>query len=290
MGLFMQSKEEIRMFQYLFGSREIVPLERRVFNAVVFAAAMLTCVLLLEAAFLSYPHDLLLTLIASVVFLSAYTGSRFLKHEVWPLLSYFLTVGVVIIADWFIVGGTSGLSLPILVAISATIPLVSSKKSIILLLGFLVAVFTVLLVLTSMYWNLIPIHLGGLEASLIQIIEAGALSVQLLFVAGLTISSYRHEKMVSQELNESLEKKNSELALALKEIEVLRGMLPCCSYCGRIKPNDVTPRSPESWMPLEDFVSKHSGAQFSHGICPDCVKNHFGQEFYKKLFSGEDTN
>ncbi len=51
---------------------------------------------------------------------------------------------------------------------------------------------------------------------------------------------------------------------ALAEIKALRGLLPICSYCKKVR-NDEN-----YWEQIESYISEHSHAQFSHSICPDC--------------------
>jgi len=53
-----------------------------------------------------------------------------------------------------------------------------------------------------------------------------------------------------------------------REVHQLQGLLPICSYCKRIRDEA------ESWSQVEDFVSRRTEAQFSHGICPACYDNH----------------
>jgi sigma-B regulation protein RsbU (phosphoserine phosphatase) len=55
---------------------------------------------------------------------------------------------------------------------------------------------------------------------------------------------------------------------AMAHIKKLQGILPICMYCHKIR----TDR--QSWERLEEYVSKHSDARFSHGICPDCLEKH----------------
>jgi hypothetical protein len=50
----------------------------------------------------------------------------------------------------------------------------------------------------------------------------------------------------------------------------LEGLLPICSHCKSIK-NEAG-----DWEPLEAFMSERSGADFSHGLCPNCVREHYG--------------
>jgi GAF domain-containing protein len=51
---------------------------------------------------------------------------------------------------------------------------------------------------------------------------------------------------------------------ALSEVKALRGLLPICSYCKKVR-NDEN-----YWEQIESYVSEHSHAQFSHSICPEC--------------------
>lgn len=57
----------------------------------------------------------------------------------------------------------------------------------------------------------------------------------------------------------------SELREALARVKKLRGLVPICSSCKRIRDDEGY------WHEVEDFFATHSGAEFSHGICPDCV-------------------
>jgi response regulator RpfG family c-di-GMP phosphodiesterase len=57
----------------------------------------------------------------------------------------------------------------------------------------------------------------------------------------------------------------AELQAALSKVKMLSGMLPICSYCKRIRSDE------NYWEQMESFVTEHSDAQFSHGICPNCL-------------------
>ncbi len=65
-------------------------------------------------------------------------------------------------------------------------------------------------------------------------------------------------------LQESLARRVNELEAALASVKALRGLLPMCSYCKKIRVDD------SYWQQLESYISEHSDAQFSHGICPEC--------------------
>jgi PAS domain-containing protein len=59
------------------------------------------------------------------------------------------------------------------------------------------------------------------------------------------------------------------LKKALLEVKTLRGFVPICSYCKNIRNDDGF------WQQLDKYIHEHSEAEFSHGICPDCMKLHF---------------
>jgi len=66
--------------------------------------------------------------------------------------------------------------------------------------------------------------------------------------------------------NADLRSLNQQLEDALSRVKQLSGLLPICSYCKRIR-NDQN-----YWEQVDRYVAQHSEAQFTHGICPDCVE------------------
>jgi hypothetical protein len=61
-----------------------------------------------------------------------------------------------------------------------------------------------------------------------------------------------------------------------QRVQALEGLLPICSFCKSIR-NDQ-----EEWVQLEAFMTRHSGAVFSHGLCPICAKKHYGDLYLPK--------
>ncbi len=57
----------------------------------------------------------------------------------------------------------------------------------------------------------------------------------------------------------------ADLQIALNEVKTLKDIIPICSYCHKIRDDDG------AWDGILQYVSKHSSAQFSHGICPECL-------------------
>jgi len=57
-----------------------------------------------------------------------------------------------------------------------------------------------------------------------------------------------------------------ELREALGKVKILSGLLPICSSCKKIRDDKG------SWTQLEAYFARHSEAEFSHGICPECLR------------------
>jgi CheY-like chemotaxis protein len=75
-----------------------------------------------------------------------------------------------------------------------------------------------------------------------------------------------------QEKNEELQEKNDALEAALTKVKLLSGLLPICSHCKNIRNDDGY------WQSVEVYIRDHSEADFSHGLCPNCM-----QELYPDL-------
>ena len=67
-------------------------------------------------------------------------------------------------------------------------------------------------------------------------------------------------------LNEALRLRNKELQAALDQIKTLKGLLPICAQCKKIRDDEGY------WHEVEVYIREHSDADFSHGICPSCLR------------------
>jgi hypothetical protein len=79
-----------------------------------------------------------------------------------------------------------------------------------------------------------------------------------------------------EHLNASL-RRSVESALA--DVKVLRGLLPICSACKKIRGDGGY------WSQIEVYIEQHSDAMFSHGICPDCAR-----KLYPEAYGPPDSN
>jgi phosphoserine phosphatase RsbU/P len=65
-------------------------------------------------------------------------------------------------------------------------------------------------------------------------------------------------------LQDRLAERVAELQAALSKVKQLSGLLPICSYCKSIRSDE------NYWEKVESYLSDHTDARFSHGICPSC--------------------
>ena len=78
------------------------------------------------------------------------------------------------------------------------------------------------------------------------------------------------KEIAEREAAESrLTESNESLLKAVNEIKSLHGILPICSYCKKIRDDGGY------WSQVEVYIQQHSDADFSHSICPDCVKKYY---------------
>jgi AmiR/NasT family two-component response regulator len=79
----------------------------------------------------------------------------------------------------------------------------------------------------------------------------------------VTIAMARHADLME------LRRLNQELQTALGEIKTLRGILPLCSFCKKIRTAEG------KWEDADVYIHRHTEADISHSLCPDCLKEHY---------------
>jgi two-component system cell cycle response regulator len=85
-----------------------------------------------------------------------------------------------------------------------------------------------------------------------------------------------------KERTAEVETTNRELSRALSQVKQLNTLLPICSYCKKIRDDK------DYWQSVEGYISQHTDAHFSHGICPECTEKHIPADI-RQLMS-EDEN
>jgi hypothetical protein len=68
-----------------------------------------------------------------------------------------------------------------------------------------------------------------------------------------------------------------ELKGKLKDGKIPDGFLPICASCHKIRDEQ------DIWHPVTDYLSKHTNLEFSHGMCPDCIKEFYGENAWNRI-------
>jgi phosphoserine phosphatase RsbU/P len=69
------------------------------------------------------------------------------------------------------------------------------------------------------------------------------------------------------ELQNTLANRITQLEEAIANVKQLQGILPICSHCKKVRDDQ------NYWQQVESYISTHTDAQFSHGICPECFEH-----------------
>ena len=109
-------------------------------------------------------------------------------------------------------------------------------------------------------------------------------SIVFMVIIIVVLARYSHKiranKLILEKANFDLGRLNTELNEKIHEIKTLTGLLPICAQCKKIR-NDQG-----YWEQLEGYISQHSAATFTHGICPHCAEEFFPEAMQQGLDPG----
>ena len=156
-------------------------------------------------------------------------------HAAWWVL-----VGVLVLTADYLVGVDS--QFPMLYALPVILAAWYSDRWTAVAMAIAVPVFHILVVLTVM---------GRTESAMLLATMTVARGIVILLMALWFARLAEHERQL------------------LRYVVKLEGLLPICSVCKSIR-NETG-----AWEPLETFISSRSDADFTHGLCPKCVAQHY---------------
>lgn len=96
--------------------------------------------------------------------------------------------------------------------------------------------------------------------------------------------SLENEILERVEVEKQRDQSIRDLKQALAEVKTLRGILPLCSFCKKIRDDEGY------WEQVDVYIHKHSQADISHSICPDCLKKHYPVEYEELYGANEPPN
>ncbi len=94
-----------------------------------------------------------------------------------------------------------------------------------------------------------------------------------------TAKDFTKQKLAELEREKIL----NDLQEAVANIKTLKGLIPICASCKNIRDDKGY------WQKVEQYVTEHSDAKFSHGICPDCMKKLY-PDAYEHIMKDKEKN
>ena len=104
-------------------------------------------------------------------------------------------------------------------------------------------------------------------------------AVCVFVLAGVTVAGHKVRVARLKASERELKRRVDE---ALAKVKVLRGLLPVCASCKKVRDDKGY------WNQIETYLHEHSDTQISHGICPDCVRKLY-PEYADAILRGEST-
>jgi hypothetical protein len=258
----------------LLGSRDTVELKHRCYNGVCLTASAgcLTACVLNTIGGLPLLVTVATFFIGSI-YLGLYAASR--RQDAYrPVLWLYVLSGVaLLILTWFYNGGITGADTFVsMVALVAMTVVLKSKRVLVTMVVFF-PVMSALFLLEYRYpgwvigYNTRPQQFFDVYFTFV------IATLVILTVIDLILQAHDLEKRrlhqtqrILEDKMEDLERTNRDVRAALSKVKTLSGLLPICSSCKNIR-NDQG-----YWDRIESYIQRHSDAEFSHGICPQCAR------------------
>jgi hypothetical protein len=274
---------ESKLLDVLLGQSEQFTLEHRILTAATLASSFI-CVLfiVLTITFPFPPSGLLISLISTIIFSLLYVLSRRQGNYQKLIWVYLVVNFIIIVFVWLFVSGYAGTSLSIALVLLCVVPILLSGRQ--MYIAFVAIGFLLLTVyIIEMFYPEQMIQHENLSLFMKErFLSIVFLGYGVAFLICLVMRSYHLQDSKIRTLNNSLEernislqKRNAELDRALNEVKTLSGLLPICAHCKKIRDDGGY------WNQIEKYIKDHSEADFSHSICPECMKKHFDIEVQK---------
>ena len=258
----------------IIGPTEQIELRRIALTTIIFCiitvAALLFCSdILLGLGPKHYGLSSSVTLIFLLLFLGIKKSIN-LNVIIW---TFIVLIFVIIFYVWYMIGGISSVSPLAALAFFAAIPIILDGRSRIFVLLALVAFISILFAIETAHPDLV--HMYDTRLKFISDSYVCTIFIGSGIAIGITmiVKSHSHQRSVIESLNFSLTDankllaaRNEELQKAMKEIKTLKGIIPICSHCKKIRD------SKGDWKRLEEYIQMHSDAEFSHGLCQECAR------------------
>jgi hypothetical protein len=132
--------------------------------------------------------------------------------------------------------------------------------------GFVMLFFALMMLVRAFFWFLMPAYsvLSPFFFNSFYFLLAPV--GELAWTAGFMMMNGQRVEAELRETQEGLRTTVNRLEVTLSEVKTLSGLLPICAACKKIRDDQGY------WRQIETYIRDHSGAEFSHGICPECAR------------------
>jgi hypothetical protein len=261
----------------IIGERDEFDLEHRCYNGVCLTTATgcLSASLFNSIIGLSI-ISIIITGVIGVLYMWLYIKSR-RATTYQPVLWLYILLGVILLViTWLFNGGVDGSDTFVsMVALVALMVVLTNRRYLLVSIVFF-PTMTMLFLLEYLFPDLISTYINRDQRFLDVYLTFVVATIVIYSIVSLILNSHNQEKRNLDEANRLLEGKmaalntaNKKLEEALTKVQVLSGLLPICSSCKKIRDDEGY------WNQIEGYIQKHSSAQFSHGICPECAKKYY---------------
>lgn len=253
-------------------------LERRIFNIIILGSMTASLLTTVYNVIIKIPIQQ--TFISAICFLfSCYIFILSEKKGNWRKLSKWLICffPVALIVAWFYADGSSG-SVPFFLFLVCTGGVLMLKRNRLIFILLVLMGIGVSLFIERQYPGMVQGYITHQQRFYDVVIGMFLCIIINTIIVFTVFDQYKKEQKQSDALlKQSIIDKNK-LEDALGEIKTLKGIVPICSNCKKIRDDEGY------WNILEAYIQKHSDASFSHSICPECSDKFYGEEnWYIKM-------
>jgi len=206
------------------------------------------------------PRMIVPNLLTASVFLGSSLGifRAWILPRQWPLVA--ITCLLAPTANHLLLMGLTGrveLTSDLMLVITAASAVSPQLRLHLLILGSCLASWIAGVLVIRPHGDGLHWGLGLLSASLVSLALQGIVSRLAMMQARLRVRDAH--------LAERQKRITAELRDALENVQILRGLIPMCGHCKKIRDDSGY------WTQVESYIEKRSEAEFTHGICPECL-------------------
>lgn len=269
----------------IFGDPEKLGLEQRcVIGICFFTAVSMFLGFFWNIAIAMPVETVIFSLGFSILFSFFYYRSRYksqVKSWFWPL---FISGCLFCTLFWKYNNGLSGD--PTIIALMAVVIIATiAQRRQRILTSFLILILIALLLVIEYHFPELVLEYSNRRNKFLDNYITFCISVFIaVSIINYIMNGYQAERRKVQESyaklkeqSNSLKVANEKLEIAILEVKHLSGLLPICASCKKIRDDKGY------WNQIETYIKNHSEAEFSHGMCPECLDRTYGdQDWYQK--------